>query len=459
MFYQLASGHTTTGFSTIFSKAFVTQWGPIGITVTAIAMAIGASACSTGGGIKGIRMGIISKAFIQDIRRMVSPEAAVIVQKYHHIRDIWIDDGLVRTAATVTIAYVTLYALATLVGVIYNFPLDQAAFEAVSAASNTGLSCGVTAPTMPWLMKGAYMVSMWLGRLEFMSVFALIGFSLGGGIAISFALTYPAAVDALILVGSLLPGRRLSAELAASFGAIWSAISGAASWVAAAAHRLWTGAVDASEAVRALAPAVARLDEAAPINELDLAEYHRVVLAQSIGEQQTGWPRADNEDFAGFRRHVPSASAVTPWHPRFDRATVALCQDRTGHDAKSRRPGGLGVRIGEFTSVKRAVSTVSPGPKAAASVCRSPGEPFLCCMNSLSTKRIVALLMLPYRLRTSRDTPSCSGRSASASPTLSRIAFPPGWMAQWSTSRTVKPWAWRSGSIAGRMLAPSRSGR
>jgi 3-oxoadipate enol-lactonase len=52
---------------------------------------------------------------------------------------------------------------------------------------------------------------------------ALIGFSLGGGIAISFALAYPAAVDALIVVGCLLPGRRLSAELGASFGAIWSA--------------------------------------------------------------------------------------------------------------------------------------------------------------------------------------------------------------------------------------------
>jgi 3-oxoadipate enol-lactonase len=51
----------------------------------------------------------------------------------------------------------------------------------------------------------------------------LIGFSLGGGIAIGFALAYPAAVDALIVVSSMLPGRRLSAELGQSFGAIWSA--------------------------------------------------------------------------------------------------------------------------------------------------------------------------------------------------------------------------------------------
>jgi 3-oxoadipate enol-lactonase len=63
----------------------------------------------------------------------------------------------------------------------------------------------------------------------------LIGFSMGGEIVISFALTYPAAVDALIVVGSLLSGRRLSAELGASFGAIWSA--GRALGVAAARTR------------------------------------------------------------------------------------------------------------------------------------------------------------------------------------------------------------------------------
>ena len=63
----------------------------------------------------------------------------------------------------------------------------------------------------------------------------LIGFSLGGGIAISYALAYPAAVDALIVAGCLLPGRRLSAELGASFGAIW--LAGRAHGVAAARAR------------------------------------------------------------------------------------------------------------------------------------------------------------------------------------------------------------------------------
>lgn len=175
VFYQLVSGHTTTGFSTVYARAFVTQWGSFGMVATTIAMAIGASACSTGGGIKGIRVGIVVKAFLQDIRRMTSPESAMIVQKFHHIRDTWLEDSLVRTAMTIVIAYVVLYALGTLIGMLFGVPLDQSAFEMVSAASNTGLSCGVTQPTMPVILKITYIAGMWLGRLEFMSVFALVG--------------------------------------------------------------------------------------------------------------------------------------------------------------------------------------------------------------------------------------------------------------------------------------------
>lgn len=177
VFYQLVSGHTTTGFSTIYARAWVTQWGPIGLMATTIAMAIGASACSTGGGIKGIRIGVISKAFIQDVRRMVSPERAMVTAKYHHLRDQLLDDALVRTTMTITIAYLTLYGLTAVVGTLYGYDFLEAAYEGVSAASNTGLSCGVTAPTMPGVMKVLYIIAMWLGRLEFMSVFALGGYA------------------------------------------------------------------------------------------------------------------------------------------------------------------------------------------------------------------------------------------------------------------------------------------
>ena len=172
-FYQIASGHTTTGFGTIYSRAFVTQWGPVAMVAVTLAMAIGASACSTAGGIKGLRVGLIFKAITQDLRRLISPESAVVTQRYHHIRESVLDNTIVRSALTITVLYVIMYGVMTLIGLLYGYDFVQAAFEGVSAASNTGLSCGVTAPSMPDGMKAAYIISMWFGRLEFMSALAL----------------------------------------------------------------------------------------------------------------------------------------------------------------------------------------------------------------------------------------------------------------------------------------------
>jgi trk system potassium uptake protein TrkH len=54
--------------------------------------------------------------------------------------------------------------------------LLESLFESTSAAANVGLSCGVTDAAMPAGLKIAYIIQMWAGRLEFMSVFALLGF-------------------------------------------------------------------------------------------------------------------------------------------------------------------------------------------------------------------------------------------------------------------------------------------
>ena len=56
----------------------------------------------------------------------------------------------------------------------------SSAFEAASVTGNVGLSIGITAPSMPTLLKVYYIIAMYLGRLEFISVFALIGVTFGG---------------------------------------------------------------------------------------------------------------------------------------------------------------------------------------------------------------------------------------------------------------------------------------
>ena len=175
VFYQIMSGHTTTGFSTIYSRAFVTHWGPLAMLATVAAMAIGASACSTAGGIKGLRIGITTKTFLLSIKEMVSPDSAAVVARYHHIRDTVLTDAAARSALTITTAFLTMYGLITILGVMAGYPLAEAAFEGVSAASNTGLSCGVAAPGMPQGLELAYVLAMWLGRMEFLAVFAFVG--------------------------------------------------------------------------------------------------------------------------------------------------------------------------------------------------------------------------------------------------------------------------------------------
>lgn len=172
-FYQLISGHTTTGFMTIYAKQFYNEWGDIALFAIIIAMLIGGSACSTAGGFKGLRMGIIVSAFRKDIKRMVQPESMVSVQKYHHIKDVILDDNIARSALLIVMAYIVTFTLGTLIGMLCGYPFGLAAFETASVTGNVGLSAGLTSVAMPAVLKVTYIIIMWLARLEFMSILAL----------------------------------------------------------------------------------------------------------------------------------------------------------------------------------------------------------------------------------------------------------------------------------------------
>lgn len=175
-FFHVMSGHTGTGFMTVYTRELVTKWGELAMLGLIIAMTIGGSAASTCGGFKELRVGILFNAFIYDLRKLLSPESSVIIHKIHHIKDIVLEERHVRSAALIVFSYILIYALGSVVGRYYGYPLTQAIFDSVSAASNTGLSCGVTSPFMPAVMKVVYIFEMWAGRLEFVSIFALIGF-------------------------------------------------------------------------------------------------------------------------------------------------------------------------------------------------------------------------------------------------------------------------------------------
>ena len=175
-FFHLFSAHTGTGYSTMYSQHFGSLWGPLSIIGIIIAMAFGGCVGSTTGAIKMMRVSLIFKAFRAEIKRLMFSDSTVVVEKFYHIKESAIEDKQIKNILMVTIAFIVLYITGALIGVFFGYPVLASLFESVSASANVGLSMGITQPSMPTLLKITYILQMWIGRLEFISVFVLVGF-------------------------------------------------------------------------------------------------------------------------------------------------------------------------------------------------------------------------------------------------------------------------------------------
>lgn len=175
-FFHIISGQTTTGYMTIYAQQFIKEWGDFALTGIIFAMALGGCACSTAGGIKMLRAGIIFKTLKEDVSKIMLPDSAVAAQRFHHIKTAFLEDKQIKGVLTITMGYLFLYGVGTLAGVCLGYPLLESLFESVSAAANVGLSCGITNTSMPAMLKIIYIIEMWAGRLELISVFTLLGF-------------------------------------------------------------------------------------------------------------------------------------------------------------------------------------------------------------------------------------------------------------------------------------------
>lgn len=176
--FTALSAHTTTGFAVNAGRAYVTQWGPLAPALIVGAMAIGAMGSSTGGGMKVIRMTISLKALVEEIRRVLLPESALVVSRYHAGRDRIIRDADVRAATLVGLLFLITYLLGGLVGLAYGYEFESAMFESTSATATIGLTSGLLSPATEAGLKLTYIAQMWLGRLEFTACFVLGGYLL-----------------------------------------------------------------------------------------------------------------------------------------------------------------------------------------------------------------------------------------------------------------------------------------
>jgi trk system potassium uptake protein TrkH len=171
--FQVISGQSA-GHQTVYPSQFTNEFAGIGLLAIIIAMAVGGSLSSTGGGIKALRVGVLFKSVILNIKRALAPSSAQVVVRYKHLGERALTPEMTSGVTTIFLLYLGTYLVGGVAGAAYGNPVAQAAFESVSATANSGLSIGVTSASMPTGLKLVYMFQMWAGRLEFICVVVLL---------------------------------------------------------------------------------------------------------------------------------------------------------------------------------------------------------------------------------------------------------------------------------------------
>ena len=172
--FMVVSAFTTTGFQVVTSNQLTTAFTSGAFLTLALIMAVGGSAGSTAGGIKFSRVGIIFKSMVATIKEALAPDSARVVVAYNHVGRRVLSPEIVKEAMTVFILFVVTYVVGALVGIAHGYEATQAIFESVAMTSNGGITTGLATPGMPMSLELFYIFQMWAGRLEFVTLLALM---------------------------------------------------------------------------------------------------------------------------------------------------------------------------------------------------------------------------------------------------------------------------------------------
>lgn len=166
-FFTISSLMTTTGFTTV---DYMT-WKPMAWIVIVIVMSIGASAGSTAGGIKVVRIVIAAKACYYEFKRMIHPSAVIPVKYNNHV--------LSENIITRVLAFVFLYLLITIFGIlilmISGMGVGESIGGMITCISCVGPGFNTVGPAgnfanVPEFSKWFLSFAMLLGRLELYTV-------------------------------------------------------------------------------------------------------------------------------------------------------------------------------------------------------------------------------------------------------------------------------------------------
>lgn len=172
--FMVVSAFSTTGFQNVTTNQLTTVFSSGAFLALALIAAVGGSAGSTAGGVKLYRVGIIFKSIVSTVKEAVSPSSARVVVSYNHLGRRVLSSDAVKEAMTVFVLFVITYSVGALVGIAHGYEASQAIMESVSMTSNGGIITGIVTPGMSPSLEAFYIFQMWAGRLEFVTLLAVL---------------------------------------------------------------------------------------------------------------------------------------------------------------------------------------------------------------------------------------------------------------------------------------------
>ena len=169
-FFQVASIMTTTGYAT----ADFNLWPQFSRGLLVAIMFIGASAGSTGGGIKVIRLQLLIKSMIRDIRRTVHPKSVNTIKLDGHT----VDENILSGVQGFFFAYMIVLFASAIIIAKDGFSFETNFTAVVATLSNIGPGLGMVGPTGNFAAysdssKLILSLCMLIGRLEVFPILML----------------------------------------------------------------------------------------------------------------------------------------------------------------------------------------------------------------------------------------------------------------------------------------------
>lgn len=168
--FSVSSLMTTTGFCT----ADYMYWKPLTWVILIVVMLTGASAGSTSGGIKMIRVVISLKAIYYEFQRLIHPKAVIPVRYNGHM----VHDDILTRVLAFTLFYLIVAVFGVLVLAISGMGFLESIGGAVTCLGGVGPGLGLVGPAgnfhdIPEFSKWFLSLLMLAGRLELYTVFLI----------------------------------------------------------------------------------------------------------------------------------------------------------------------------------------------------------------------------------------------------------------------------------------------